>query len=260
MKTKPSIDSHIRLLFFLLYLLANCATSYDKNKMVSFEVQTFRRDYQNIHLVRGQSGKYLMIDAGGYETAPELERDILSKGIDPRDIEMILITHGHWDHVAGARYFQEKYKIPVLVGKGDHRLLTQGKSDKLCPTDFMARSRTKEDEAHAFQSPKVEKWVETETKLESLTSTKGRVVPLPGHTDGSLVFVIGNSVFVGDLFRGSLLGSNPEVHFYNCDLPSNREDIKRLLEVIAPDTEYFFPGHFGPVISRREVKNKFGIP
>jgi metal-dependent hydrolase (beta-lactamase superfamily II) len=114
--------------------------------------------------VKGENGKYLMIDAGGYESAPDLEKDILSKGIEPRDIEMILISHGHWDHVAGARYFQEKYKIPVLVGKKDERLLGQGKSDKLCPTDYMAKSRLKDDETHSFQGPKVEKWIETETK------------------------------------------------------------------------------------------------
>ena len=76
----------------------------------------------------GENGKYLMIDSGGYESAPELEKDFRSKGINPKDIEMIFITHGHWDHVAGAKYFQDKYKIPVLVGKKDEKLLNQGKS------------------------------------------------------------------------------------------------------------------------------------
>ena len=201
-----------------------------------------------------------MIDAGGYESASSLEKDILSKGVKPGDIELILITHGHWDHVAGARYFQEKYKIPVLVGKKDERLLSQGKSEKLCPTDFMAKSRVKEDEAHSFQSPVVEKWIDTETKLETLTGTRGRIVPLPGHTDGSLVFVIGKNVFVGDLFRGSLVGSEPAVHFYICDIKANREDIQKLLSKIAPDAEYFYPGHFGPVILKDKIKKKFQIP
>ena len=243
-------------LLSLLFIL-NCATSYEKNTKDNLVVQTFRREYQNIHLVKGENGKYLMIDAGGYESAPDLEKDILSREIEPKNIEMILISHGHWDHAAGARYFQEKYKIPVLVGKNDERLLSQGKSDKLCPTDFMAKSRLKDDETHSFQSPKVEKWTEAETKLETLTGTKGRIVPLPGHTDGSLVFVIGKNVFVGDLFRGSLFGSKPEVHFYICDLEANRKDIQRLLSTIAPDGEFFYPGHFGPVIRREELKKKF---
>lgn len=241
-------------------ILLNCATSYEKNISDDLVVQTFRRDYQNIHLVKGENGKYLMIDSGGYESAPYLENDFLSKGVNPKDIEIILITHGHWDHVAGAKYFQDKYKIPVIVGKKDERLLNQGKSDKLCPTDIMAKSRLKDDETHTFQSPKVEKWIESEIKLESLVGTKGRIFPLPGHTDGSLVFIIGKNVFIGDLFRGSLVGSKPEVHFYICDLKSNRDDIQKLLEIVSPEAEYFYPGHFGPVIQRAEIKNKFQIP
>ncbi len=245
--------------FVLFFTLVSCATSYEKNTTDTLAVHTFRREYQNIHLVMGENGKYLMIDSGGYESAPELENDFLSKGINPKDIEMIFITHGHWDHVAGAKYFQDKYKIPVLVGKKDERLLNQGKSDKLCPTDFMAKSRLKEDESHTFQSPKVDKWIESETKLESLVGSKGRIVPLPGHTDGSLILIIGKNVFVGDLFRGSLLGSKPEVHFYICDLQANREDIRKLIKIISPEAEYFYPGHFGPVIQKTEIMTKFEI-
>lgn len=198
-----------------------------------------------------------MIDSGGYESAPLLEKDILSKGINPKDIEIIIISHGHWDHVAGSKYFQDKYNIPVALGKGDERLLKQRKSDKLCPTNMMASSRQKEDESHTFESPKVDKWIEAETKLESMTSTQGRIIPLPGHTDGSLVVVVGKNAFVGDLFRGSLLGDKPEVHFYICDLGSNREDILKLLESIAPQAEFFYPGHFGPSIKKKDILDKF---
>jgi len=60
----------------LLFIL-NCATSYEKNTTDNLVVQTFRREYQNIHLLKGENGKYLMIDAGGYDSAPDLEKDIL---------------------------------------------------------------------------------------------------------------------------------------------------------------------------------------
>ncbi|MEO1574903.1 MAG: hypothetical protein AAFU65_08075, partial [Pseudomonadota bacterium] len=46
----------------------------------------------------------------------------------------------------------------------------------------------------------------------------GEIVRLPGHTEGSLVAVVGETAFVGDLLRGSVTGTAARTHFYMCDL------------------------------------------
>jgi len=40
-------------------------------------------------------------------------------GLDPAQVKLILITHGHADHFGGAAYFQEHYGSHVYVGQGD---------------------------------------------------------------------------------------------------------------------------------------------
>ena len=62
----------------------------------------------------------------------------------------------------------------------------------------------------------------------------GAIVPLPGHTPGSLVVTIAGAAFVGDLFRGGIVGSPAEVHFYMCDLDDNHRDVRTLLDRLAP--------------------------
>jgi len=66
---------------------------------------------------------------------------------------------------------------------------------------------------------------------------QGQVYAWPGHTDGSLVLVVGEHAFVGDLIRGGILDANqPETHFFMCDLEENRARIKELLTYSAVTT------------------------
>jgi glyoxylase-like metal-dependent hydrolase (beta-lactamase superfamily II) len=65
-------------------------------------------------------------------------------------------------------------------------------------------------------------------------------------------------VFVGDLLRGSVVGSGAETHLYMCDLEANKRDIANLLTVEAPAATLVFPGHFGPV-TRESVMDHFDV-
>jgi glyoxylase-like metal-dependent hydrolase (beta-lactamase superfamily II) len=69
-----------------------------------------------------------------------------------------------------------------------------------------------------------------------------------------LAVIVGNAVFVGDLFRGAMLTTEATTHFYMCDVPGAKRMIQELLTVKAPAAELFFPGHFGPSIARSEVE------
>jgi len=40
-------------------------------------------------------------------------------GLDPKDIKYIILTHGHGDHVGGAKYIQDTYKPHVILGGPD---------------------------------------------------------------------------------------------------------------------------------------------
>jgi glyoxylase-like metal-dependent hydrolase (beta-lactamase superfamily II) len=110
----------------------------------------------------------------------------------------------------------------------------------------MAEQRAEGDHGETYTPFKADHWVEDGVDLRALWGVPASLVPVPGHTDGSLVVVVGEAAFVGDLFRGGIVGGGVETHFYMCDLDDNRRDIAALLEA-WPQVKTFFPGHFGPV-------------
>lgn len=56
-------------------------------------------------------GTVIMIDAG--ISGRRIARAMEEVGLDPREMDAILITHEHSDHVSGAGVLSRRYKIPV---------------------------------------------------------------------------------------------------------------------------------------------------
>jgi len=239
--------------------VTGCATSHSVRELPhSVVVHTFRRDHANAHVV-ARGSNFFMVDSGYEANAAALDADMRSEGFEPAKMRAIILSHGHADHAGGSKYFHDKYGTPVVVGRGDRPLLASGKNDALCPTSDRAKGRLEEDQSATYRPSTPDAVVDAplDLALEPLTGIAGRIVPLPGHTPGSLVVVVEDAVLVGDLFRGAILGSSAEVHFYMCDLADNRRDIQELLDVTAPDAHVYFTGHFGPV-SRDAVVEQFG--
>ncbi len=220
-------------------------------------VHTFTRDSTHAHvLVQGES--MIMIDSGYEVNAAALADDLRAAGLDPAKLKAIVVTHGHSDHAGGASYFQQQLHVPVIAGAGDEAMLKSGTNEPLCPTGLLGSLRRSGDQAGTYSPTTVDTLVSAPLELRETTGVDARVVPLPGHTRGSLVVVAGDLAFVGDLFRGSLVGSSAATHLYMCDLEANKRDVATLLRELAPSAELFFPGHFGPV-SRAAVADHFEV-
>lgn len=236
-------------------LLAGCFPVRVEHTVAATRVVTLQHDFTNAHAVVGDDGRVLLVDSGLERNAPALGKDLVESGLDPTKVVAVLLTHGHADHAGGARAFQERGAV-VIAGAADEALLREGQNDTLCPTNADARSRLAGDQAERYQGLTADVLVTSTASLRERTGLDAEVVAVPGHTPGSLVVRVGDSVFVGDLLRGSVFGSDAEVHFYMCDVDANRRDVQALL-ARWPNVSTWFVGHFGP-LTRAAVQARFG--
>lgn len=55
----------------------------------------------------------LLIDAG--LSGIEIERRLRSRGLDPKDLNAILVSHEHHDHILSVGVLSRRYKLPVYI-------------------------------------------------------------------------------------------------------------------------------------------------
>lgn len=145
-------------------------------------------------------------------------------------LKMILLTHGHFDHVMGINYFWEKYHIPAYVHENDFSLLQE-------INNYTHYANIDQQ----VDIPKVDGTFNAHTTFK-LGKYPIRILETPGHTRGCCCFWVDDLLISGDtLFMGT---------YGRTDLPTSSESamkqsLKRLFQEL-PDTVLVYPGHGHP--------------
>lgn len=185
-------------------------------------------DYQqNCSLVWcSETNKAALIDPGG-------DVEILLQAVREErvQLEKLLLTHGHLDHVGGAKLIADQLNIPIV---GPHQA-----------DEFWLEGLPKQAEMFGF--PDLEAFVPSRWLLDEEQVTVGNelfdVIHCPGHTPGHVVFYNAASrvAFVGDVLFQNSIGRT--------DFPRGNYDalISSIKEKLLPlgDGVVFIPGH-GP--------------
>lgn len=219
------------------------------------KVTVFSVASANISIVE-RDEKIIMIDSGNPGHEKRIEKLLAAQGYDPANIDYLILTHGHPDHAGTAKYFQSNYGIKVIGHRGDSGMFSQGARGDLCPTSTFAELLKWARKDLAIEPFTVDFLIDEEFDLAQL-GLQGKIIPLPGHTAGSVIIRMDSLVFVGDLIAGKPLSPREAMtHFFICDLAENRRLIEELLS--WDDTSLWYLGHFGPLqpsAIRRYVEN-----
>ena len=140
------------------------------------------RIFDNVYVIGNQgtiatvirtSQGLLMIDAlSADQTDSQLLAGFQKLGLDPAQVKMILVGHGHADHFGGSRYFQEHYGTKVYIAAADWDVMERAPAGK----------------GPAAPLPKRDQ-VLVEGQAVTLGDFKITPVAVPGHTPGSMGFV-----------------------------------------------------------------------
>jgi metallo-beta-lactamase class B len=145
----------------------------------------------------------ILIDAGYPD---QLESVLLPGmrrlGLDPNDVKLVLLAHGHADHFGGASYFQQR-GARVALSAADWELVENPPAAPPGPTGAAP--------AAGLPPPKRD-LVVVEGQPLALGGVDVTPVSIPGHTPGSLGFVFkvhdGGRAHTAALFGGSILLSS----------------------------------------------------
>lgn len=182
------------------------------------------------YLFRGRN-KTILIDSGLPSTGPALEAALLTLGMRLEDIDLLVLTHEHIDHVGGMTTFSKtppafahQYAASKLETGDEFGMMCSAFSERLAPTQLSG-----------YLTP----GDLLSTGLHAL-----RVHHTPGHSSGSITLHEENSGLVvsGDLVlaNGSLGG------IFISGSPS--DSIASLRSMAALNPRLALPGH-GPVLS-----------
>ncbi len=87
----------------------------------------------------GSSGNATLINSGGTTilldcgfSCREMVQRLQLQGMEPEQIDAIVVTHEHNDHISGVGPFSRKYQIPVWMNQGTWLAKDIGRIDELC--------------------------------------------------------------------------------------------------------------------------------
>lgn len=179
----------------------------------------------------------------------------LKKGGITADVELIvseegfkpvaaLLTHGHLDHTFSIKALSDGYQIPTYIHSEDRRFISE-------PAGILSPEFATQLNATDFAEPE-SLLLLNDGALLNFVGLEIRAIHAPGHTKGSLMFMVNDEVLIsGDvLFAGSI---------GRTDLPSgsSSEMRKTLTKKILPlrDEIRVLPGHGPETTIKLERKN-----
>ena len=199
------------------------------------------------YLVAGEEP--VLIDCGGSEGYPALQRNLRQLGYEPKDIRRVIATHGHWDHLSAMAQLRKESDAQLFVHEADRDQVETGDTDRTAAFLY----------GLPFPPVEVNGSLEDGGEFEA-GEYRFHTIHTPGHTPGSVSFRVeieGTKILIaGDALWG---GFHPRIR-------SNLDDwfvsLDRLLEL---DFDALTIGHSPPRLipdantKLKEARRQLGV-
>lgn len=216
----------------------------------------------NCYLVE-EAGSLTLVDAGIGATWDLLQRGLADMGRSLGDIEAVLLTHAHSDHLGMADRIRREAPAPVLIHEEDRAYLLAGKRPPNAPDNRVGLSTTLRHtfgrrlfwyflRRGALSIPVVaEAGAFAEGEILDVPGHP-RIVHAPGHTPGSAalhfedrgVLCCGDAIVTLDAVTGQT-GPRLAPAAFSSDPAAARASLSRLEGI---DAELVLPGHGEPFL------------
>jgi hydroxyacylglutathione hydrolase len=207
------------------------------------DITTIELTFVNAFLIKVKEG-FVLIDTGLAMHWEKLERELMSAGCLPDKLQIVIITHGDFDHAGNCAKLQETYKCKIAMHKDDSLMVENGLFLKRKARTLSARVfsfiRILFRRKFTFNKFKPDIYL-TEGQNLNKYGFNATVVHIPGHTIGSIgILTNDGNFFAGDMFTNN---RKPDIANY-IENPLELENSIARLKMMNIKTIY--PGHGKP--------------
>jgi hydroxyacylglutathione hydrolase len=214
---------------------------------VEIGIHPIHMGVDTIYAVRGEG--VILIDGGDPHKLANFKKGIEEVSIRPEEIQLIVLTHGHWDHIGSTKEIKELTGAKVLLHQGDMNLLVEASPS--LPSGFTGWGKIISALLRLYSPfiriPTFEVDIvagDDEIPLVEY-GIPGKVVPTPGHSWGSVsVLLESGEAFVGDLAMNMFpLRLSPGLPIFGDDVQVVIASWRKLLDM---GVKTIYPAHGKP--------------
>ena len=195
----------------------------------------------NCYLIKASTG-YIMIDTGCSGRRTELEKQLLSAGCRPGNLQAVVLTHGDFDHSGNAAYLRKKFGARIVMHHDDSGMIESGnifwnRSKSNILVRMLAPVLFRFGKSERFEP---DSYVEDGDDLSG-NGFDAKVLHIPGHSRGSIGILTGTA----DLFCGDLLENidKPKLNSIMDDPTTANASVGKLSKL---GIRTVYPGHGKP--------------
>jgi hydroxyacylglutathione hydrolase len=192
----------------------------------------------------------IMVDGGPPRMRTRFLKSMKDFSVDPKEIQLIVLTHGDFDHVGSAKDIQEITGAEIAIHDKDRMNLEQGLfnwTKGVTTWGKISRSLLMPLLKYRMSFPAVKADIILNDNEISLNNygISGRILYTPGHTLGSVSVLLNTGeAFVGCLAHNRLpFTFHPALPIYAENIDLIKHSWKRIIDAGA---QTIFPGHGKP--------------
>jgi glyoxylase-like metal-dependent hydrolase (beta-lactamase superfamily II) len=184
-------------------------------------------------------GELILIDTGAGWSVDKIFNNIKNLGFDCKNLNKILLTHCHIDHIGGVPEIRKRFGPKIYIHKLDAPPVETGDPILTAATWYQA----------TFPPTMVDVKFNLPEEILMIGGQKIVCLHTPGHTPGSICIYLdkdGKRILFGQDLHGPLLEE------FGSNLEDYGRSTKKLLDLNA---DILCEGHFGIYKTKKDVRN-----
>ena len=224
---------------------------------MAVQIHTISFGFVSMFLLKGE--KSMLIDAGVPGQIERVQKGLAAAGVQPNEIDLLLFTHGHFDHIGLAQEIVELSGAKTAIHQREKDWLETGVAPMPPGATLWGKFlMSLMNFVPKMTVPGTPVDIELEDEGFSLSEygIPGEVIYTPGHTLGSMSILLeGGEAIVGDLaMSAKFLRLTPGIPIFADDVSQIKPSWKKLLDKGA---KTIYPAH-GKPFSAEVLRKQLG--